>query len=310
MVKFFRKPKTMEHNLDAALELYCQGDSNGVKEKELKENIRTLNDLYNDICKIFKHDKIQNFVQNPSSNADREKFRKDFTEMKATMRGAILQGFSWVNGYAKELNFDEPTYRTLNTRFNELPSVAGGGRGSHPRAWLNLNINISSVRGEQIDAQYLEERFRILTISEIEREENGVSKEEIIKDIRDHIGILSVDLQKYAMRVLDDIENDVLVPVPLKRFMEYVMEYRDEAIRNAVNAEAEKFHLNADQLLSLYRDSIENGIDQIMLHEIENSADMNTVLKTYECSEFQARRKLHAELMDFIENRKAESEQG
>ena len=141
MVKFFRKPKTMEHNLDAALELYCQGDSNGVKEKELKENIRTLNDLYDDICKIFKHDKIQNFVKNPSSNADREKFRKDFTEMKAAMRGAILQGLSWVNDYAKELNFDELTYRTLNTRFNELPSVAGGGRGSHPRAGLSLNIN-------------------------------------------------------------------------------------------------------------------------------------------------------------------------
>ena len=166
------------------------------------------------------------------------------------------------------------------------------------------------MRGQQIDAQYLEERFRILTISEIEREENGVSKEEIIKDIRDHIGILSADLQKYAMRVLDDIENDVLVPVPLKRFMEYVMEYRDKAIRNAVNAEAEKFHLNADQLLSLYQESMENGINQIILHEIENSADMNIVLEVYKCSEFQARRKLHAELMDFIENRKAESEQG
>lgn len=306
MVKFFRKPETMRHNLDAALELYCQGDSFGVKEKELKENITAMNDLFDDITNIFAHDAIVNFVKNPSSDEDRQKFRKDFTVMKAAMRAAILQGFDWNNKYAHDLKFDEVTYRTLTARFNELPSSGKHKNPPKGDVGLGLDINMSSAMGAQIDAAYLESRFRILTISDVEKAEARQSREEIIKDIEDHIGVLPENLQKYALQVLDDIRNGILTPEPGKALMTYIMEYREKSVRKAVGAEAERLHVYADALYKLYEETTNDEIDQIKLQKIEDSADIDSVMSLYGCSRFRAKKELHAELTSFIMERKAE----
>lgn len=303
MIKFFRKPETMRHNLDTALRLYCQGDFRGVQEKELKENIQTLNMLYKVISDIFKHESIENFVTIPASDEAKQKFRKDFTEMKAVMRGAMLQGLDWNNAYAQDLDFDELTYRTLTTRFQDLPSTHKHKHPVNGKLGLGLNISITSAVGQQIDAQYLESRFRILTISDVEKAGSQHTKADIIKDIKDHIGVLPMRFQKYGLQILNDIRNDALKPEPGKMFMTYIAEYRDDAIKKAVSKEANKFKLDTDALLKLYQGTNQNGIDQIKLQQIEDSADINETMKQYNCSRFQAKKKLHRELSIFLKNR-------
>lgn len=303
MIKFFRKPETMRHNLDTALRLYCQGDFRGVQEKELKENIQTLNALYKVISNIFKYEGIENFVTIPASDEAKQKFRKDFTEMKAVMRGAMLQGLDWNNAYAKDLDFDEVTYRTLTTRFQDLPSTHKHKRPVNGKMGLGLDISITSAVGQQIDAQYLESRFRILTISDVEKAGLQHTKADIIKDIKDHIGVLPMRFQKYGLQILNDIKNDDLKPEPGKMFMTYIAEYRDDAIKQAVSKEADKFKLDTDALLKLYQGTNQNDIDQIKLQQIEDSADIKEIMKQYNCSRFQAKKKLHNELSTFLKNR-------
>jgi type I restriction enzyme R subunit len=304
MVKFYRKPETMRRNLDKALELYCQGDATGVQEKELEDNIKKLNELYSDICDIFSHDNIQNFITLPSSDADRQKFRKDFCEMKSTLRAAFLQGFKWSNEYASKLNFNESTYKILKMRFNELHTGGGGNR--KPKLGFDLETHISETKGEQIDSAYLEARFVILTISDIERE----NKYDIVQDIKNHLGILPSVLQKYAIQVLTDIETKKFEFIPGKKFMEYISEYRNTAIKNAVTDEAVKFGLDIDLFLDIYYKSDSNGIDQFKLKTLENTSNINLAMEYFKTSSaFAARRKMHAEICEFIEMQKAEIDQ-
>lgn len=306
MVKFFRKPNTMKQNLEAALELYCEGDSHDVQEKELKENIREMNDLYADICRIFAHDKIKHFEVIPTSPEDQQKFRKDFEEMRCRLRAAILQGFEWTNEYGAMLDFDEPTYRILYMRYLELPSSGGGGGTHNPKTGYGFGVNVTSVIGAKIDSAYLESRFKILTISDIERREKKMDDDvTVINDIKAHIGALPAYLQPYALRVLEDIRNGIIHAQAGKTFMEYILEYRHNAITAAIHAEAEKFGIDENGLYEIYSAAESGDIDQLKLDELEKAADINKAAAVYGCSAFAARKKLHAELTDFIHNRKA-----
>ena len=95
MVKFYRKTNTMRRNLQDALELYCEGDTAGVMEQELMANLHLLNALYENISALFEHEGIERFCRLPKDPAAQQKFRKDFTKMRSTLRAAFLQGFQW-----------------------------------------------------------------------------------------------------------------------------------------------------------------------------------------------------------------------
>ena len=311
MVKFYRRPETMARNLDEALKMYCQGDARGVQEVELKDNIRKLNELYDEICVVFSHDNIENFVKIPSSDADRQKFRKDFCEMKRTLRAAILQGFKWTNEFADDLDFDEEIYKTLYIRFHELPG--GGPRPPiQPKAGYGIDTNINVLQGEKINSDYLESRFRILTISDIEKKYKNnkkETKEDIIKDIKAHIGLLEQNLQKFAIQVLEDIENDKLVPSEDKRFMDYIQEYRERRIRKEISKEAAKYGVNEDLFIEIYSYHTDSrDVDQIELQKLEDTASEDKLKAYYNLSLFASRRKMHSDLSCYIKNRMAEKE--
>lgn len=304
MVKFYRKPNTMRRNLEDALELYCEGDSILIREKELKENIQAMNDLFDDITKIFAHNRIAHFEKIPKAEEDQMAFRKDFEQIKRTMRAAILQGFEWSNEYSDMLSFDEETYRILALRYSELPSVGGGGP-RQPKPGYGFGISTSSVLGAKIDAAYLEARFKILTISDVEKREQEEDDDTIIKDIKDHIAILPVNLQKYALSVLEDVKAGRLEAESGKTFMAYILEYQQAAIRRAVDQEADKFGLDKQALYDLYIASQSADVDQLKLGELEDTADIAKVMAVFGVGKFSARTKLHSELSAFIEERKA-----
>lgn len=305
MVKFYRKTNTMRRNLQNALELYCEGDTAGVMEQELMANLHLLNSLYEDIAALFKSESIEYFRRLPEDPAAQQKFRKDFTKMRATLRAAFLQGFKWNGEYADVLVFDEMTYHILLERFKELPST--GTHTQPPRAGYQLETNLTSVLGEQIDSDYLESRFKILTISDIEARNQEANKAAVMKDIEANLGILPAILQPYARQVLDDIQSGTLRAEPGKRFRTYITEYREDAICHAVHEEAAKYGIDEGKLLDIYRATGSQPINQIALKEVENTADIHKIMQTYGCSRFSAKSKLHAALTDYISQRRAET---
>lgn len=308
MVKFYRKTNTMRRNLQDALELYCEGDTAGVMEQELKANLHLLNSLFEDLAALFKNEGIEHFRRLPKDPAAQQKFRKDFTKMRSTLRAAFLQGFKWSGEYADILVFDEMTYHILLERFKELPST--GTHPQPPRAGYQLDTNLTSVLGEQIDSDYLESRFKILTISDIEAREQEASKAAVRKDIEANLGILPALLQPYARQVLDDIQSGALQAEPGKRFRTYITEYREDAIQHAVHEEAAKYGIDEEKLRDVYRTTGSQPINQIALKEVENTADISKIMQTYGCSPFAAKSKLHAALTDYISQRRAETLEG
>ena len=305
MVKFYRKTNTMRRNLQDALELYCEGDTAGVMEQELMANLHLLNALYENIAALFEHEGIERFCRLPKDSAAQQKFRKDFTKMRSTLRAAFLQGFQWSGAYAGSLVFDEMTYHILRERFRELPST--GTHSQTPRAGYQLETNLTSVLGEQIDSDYLESRFKILTISDIEARDQEANKAAVIKDIEANLGILPARLQPYARQVLDDIHAGALHAEPGKRFRTYITEYREHAISHAVHEEAAKYGIDEAKLLDVYRTTGTQGINQIALKEVENTADITKIMQIYGCSRFAAKSKLHAALTNYISAQRAEA---
>lgn len=305
MVKFYRKTHTMRRNLQDALELYCEGDTAGVMEQELMANLHLLNALYENIAALFEHEGIERFCRLPKDPAAQQKFRKDFTKMRSTLRAAFLQGFQWSGAYAGSLVFDEMTYHILRERFRELPST--GTHSQTPRAGYQLETNLTSVLGEQIDSDYLESRFKILTISDIEARDQEANKAAVMKDIEANLGILPARLQPYARQVLDDIQSGTLCAEPGKRFRTYITEYREHAISHAVHEEAAKYGIDEAKMLDVYRTTGTQGINQIALKEVENTADITKIMQIYGCSRFAAKSKLHAALTNYISAQRAEA---
>jgi len=305
MVKFYRKTNTMRRNLQDALELYCEGDTAGVMEQELMANLHLLNALYENIAALFEHEVIERFCRLPEDPAAQQKFRKDFTKMRSTLRASFLQGFQWSGAYAGSLVFDEMTYHILRERFRELPST--GTHSQTPRAGYQLETNLTSVLGEQIDSDYLESRFKILTISDIEARDQEANKAAVMKDIEANLGILPARLQPYARQVLDDIQSGTLCAEPGKRFRTYITEYREHAISHAVHEEAAKYGIDEAKLLDVYRTTGTQGINQIALKEVENTADITKIMQIYGCSRFAAKSKLHAALTNYISAQRAEA---
>ena len=79
--RFYRKPYTMQKNLDDALRLYCEGDTTGVVVASIEENIDAMNTIYAEIDRIFKAAKVQDFMCLPRDDASCQKFKKEFSQI-------------------------------------------------------------------------------------------------------------------------------------------------------------------------------------------------------------------------------------
>lgn len=308
LVKFYRKPYTMERNLEEALRVYCMGEKSGVQVADLNTNLKEMSVLFSNIEKIFALDKVDNFERLPKQDEYRQKFRKEFLALRAKLRAAFLQGFKWNNEYAKLLPFDEKTYRILKMRYEDLPSGRSGG-GGKVGAGFAIDTDVSFMEMEKIDADYLEKQFQIITIAQIEAREDSADRQAAaIREIRDNLNTMPVHLQKWARMVLHDIERGFLIVQKGRTFRDYIAEYASNTVRDRIKKEAGKFNIDPERLLDVYRrTSSEKDInDQSQLTNLEDSANMGMVAEYFGCSQFKARVKLDSYLTDFILNRKAD----
>lgn len=305
MVKFYRKPYTMKRNLNEALKLYCQGDYAGVEVGNIEENIDTLNKTYERICEIFAHDNIEHFECLPSSDEDRQMFRKEFFLLKSTLRAAILQGFKWSNEYGTKVDFDEKTYHILTMRYKDLPSNRGGG-GATAKPGYVLDTDLSTMEMDKIDAAYLEAQFKIVTMKDIANVEQDAKKAVAIHEIETNLGILSEIQQRYACQILEDIKKGALEVVEGKTFLQYIQEYQEKAIRDNIHTFAENVGIDEHMMFELYVSTGRHEVDVLWLERLEATASADRLKAYYNVSIFKARIKLHQDLKEYIEDRKAD----
>ena len=267
-IRYYRKPHTMERNINAAVKLYSGDKPLGLFVQHLAENLKMMNELYEDISELFSNAGIENFEKLPSDVSVCRKFAKDFKELNSYLEAAKIQGFKWeVTSYTDdntgeniEMAFDEKTYLVLVLRYKELSGGGGGGTGDDVP--YDLVGYIAEIDTGLIDADYMNSRFeKYLKLLNLE----GASAEAVEQaetELHKTFATLSQEEQKYANIFLHDIQRGDVAITEGKTLRDYITEYLSKA--------------KNDQI---HRVAVALGVDEVKLRTIMslrlNSTNIN-----------------------------------
>ena len=256
-IRYYRKPHTMERNINAAVKLYSGDRPLGLFVQHLIDNLKQMNELFESITDLFADSGIENFEKLPDDTSACRKFAKDFNEFNSYLEEAKIQGFKWnVLSYVDEetgevidVTIDENTYLILVLRYKELTG-GGGGTGGDDVPY-DLAGYITEIDTGLIDADYMNSKFdKYIKLLSVE----GTTKEAIEQaetELHKTFATLSQEEQKYANIFLHDIQRGDVKVAEGKSLRDYINEYLSKA-RN-------------DQI---HRISVAIGVDENMLRNV------------------------------------------
>lgn len=256
-IRYYRKPHTMERNINAAVKLYSGDRPLGLFVQHLIDNLKQMNELFESITDLFADSGIENFEKLPNDTSACRKFAKDFNEFNSYLEAAKIQGFKWnVLSYVDEetgevidVTIDENTYLILVLRYKELTG-GGGGTGGDDVPY-DLAGYITEIDTGLIDADYMNSKFdKYIKLLSVE----GTTKEAIEQaetELHKTFATLSQEEQKYANIFLHDIQRGDVKVAEGKSLRDYINEYLSKA-RN-------------DQI---HRISVAIGVDENMLRNV------------------------------------------
>lgn len=227
IIKYYRRPNTMEKNIEAAVEAYSGNIPMGLFVDKLPRNLRNLNRTFEEMKEIFDAAGITDFEKLPEEKSERRKFVKAFNEFDTYLQAAKIQGFTWKqnvypaeDGSDIEMLFDEMTYLILLARYKELTSGGGGG-GRGGDVPYDVKIHITEYDTAKIDAEYMNTRFeKFLKLIQGEYDQETLDK--TLKDLHKSFSMLSTEEQKYANVFLHDVQAGNAKIVPGKTFRDYI----------------------------------------------------------------------------------------
>lgn len=256
-IRYYRKPHTMERNINAAVKLYSGDRPLGLFVQHLIDNLKQMNELFESITDLFADSGIENFEKLPDDTSACRKFAKDFNEFNSYLEAAKIQGFKWnVLSYVDEetgevidVTIDENTYLILVLRYKELTG-GGGGTGGDDVPY-DLAGYITEIDTGLIDADYMNSKFdKYIKLLSVE----GTTKEAIEQaetELHKTFATLSQEEQKYANIFLHDIQRGDVKVAEGKSLRDYINEYLSKA-RN-------------DQI---HKISVAIGVDENMLRNV------------------------------------------
>ena len=256
-IRYYRKPHTMERNINDAVKLYSGDRPLGLFVQHLAENLKQMNELFENISELFSNADVENFEKLPNDIAVCRKFAKDFKEFNGYLEAAEIQGFRWDTpsyidedtGEVIDVAFDENIYLVLVLRYKELSS--GGTENGSDDVPYDLVGYITEIDTGRIDSNYMNSRFdKYIKLLSIE----GTTKEALEQaetELHKTFAMLSQEEQKYANIFLHDIQRGDVKVAEDKTLRDYINEYLSKA--------------KNDQI---HRLSVELGIDEDMLRNM------------------------------------------
>ena len=261
IIKYYRKPHTMEKNIENAVKAYSGDKPFALFVDKLPKNLRKMNQVYDDIEYLFDNAGIENFEKNSDDKSEQKQFILLFILLNNYIESAKVQGFYWGkltyvfnadtdDEEVIDLNFDYYVYQILRQRYREL--MRRGPVGP-PKEFIPYDLDgyVNNIQTGKIDADYMNSRFeKYLKTLKIE----GVSEQEI-KSVEDELhktfALLSQEEQKYANIFLHDIQNGDAVIVEGKPFRDYVTEYMNNARNDRIHRFADEVGINEEMLRNI-----------------------------------------------------------
>ena len=288
-IKYYRKPHTMERNIDAAVKLYSGDKPLGLFVNKLNRNLEKVNEIFSDIKYLFHNAGIVDFEKLPDDVSEKRKFSQLFNELKKHIDAANIQGMTFSKkeyeftdedgrGYTVSLELDENTYLILVQRYKELIDSDGT---SNPQGTYDIKGYITEIDTDKIDADYMNSRFeKYLKLLQTDGNSNDQvlnAKEELHKTF----ATLSQEDQKYANIFLHDIERGEVKDISLS-FREQIVKYKtkdkDTQIQKLVKA------LGVDE--SKLKNMIEKHPEEANLNEFGMFDDLKSTVDKSKAKEY------------------------
>ena len=288
-IKYYRKPHTMERNIDAAVKLYSGDKPLGLFVNKLNRNLEKVNEIFSDIKYLFHNAGIVDFEKLPDDVSEKRKFSQLFNDLKKHVDSANIQGMTFSKkeyeftdedgrGYTVSLELDENTYLILVQRYKELIDSDGT---SNPQGTYDIKGYITEIDTDKIDADYMNSRFeKYLKLLQTDGNSNDQvlnAKEELHKTF----ATLSQEDQKYANIFLHDIERGEVKDISLS-FREQIVKYKtkdkDTQIQKLVKA------LGVDE--SKLKNMIEKHLEEANLNEFGMFDDLKSTVDKSKAKEY------------------------
>lgn len=250
-IKYYRKPHTMERNVEAAFKLYSGDKPLGLFVSKLDVNLKTLNARFDSLKHLFAEAEAGDFEKLPETPGEKKEFARQFKLLSDALEAARLQGFSWekeaytfegADGEETTITalLDEKAYRTLAQRYKELAAGTGEKDGKDEDLPYDIDSYLTTIDTDDIDSEYMNGRFvkyiKLLYADDTEAEVLRQAADELHKTFAS----LTQEEQKYANILLHDIQRGDVRVEEGKTFRDYITEYlskaKNQQVQKVVNA--------------------------------------------------------------------------
>jgi len=290
-IRYYRKPHTMERNINQAVSLYSGNKSIGLFVNKIHKNIEKMNVLFADINELFKNANRADFSKLPDDKRVVAKFASLFKTLNEHLEAAKIQGFKWSNPSCEiekengvkdlvTLDFDETQYLVLVQRYKEIHRADSESiREDVP---FYLEGYITEIDTGRIDSDYMNSRFekyiKVLHNDEISKE----FKEDALNDLHNTFATLNQEEQKYANIFLHDLQRGDVFLEEGKTFRDYITDYQFKAKNDQIHRFAEVLGLDEEKLRTMMDLKLtESSIDEFGRLEVLKATKDKDKVKAY-----------------------------
>ena len=281
LIRYYRKPHTMQRNIERAVKLYSGDRPMGLFVDNLDKVIDKMNVCFADIADIFKRAGVADFATNPDDATACAKFVKLFNQLNDHLQAARLLGFVWEklsydvvqeddSVITATLDFDQETYDKLLARYKDLfKEEPGGGGGGSDEVPFDLRSYINEIETDKIDQNYMNERFK-KWLKAIGSMEEAAALEEL----HHSFATLSKEDQKFAELFLHDVQSgDIELDLSLA-LSDYITDYKQKDANDKVEKVIQNLGLDSDLLRAmLARKYTRENLDLGRLNSLKETVD-------------------------------------
>ncbi|MCL2471864.1 MAG: HsdR family type I site-specific deoxyribonuclease [Propionibacteriaceae bacterium] len=263
-IRYYRKPHTMQRNIEAAVKLYSGDKPIGLFVQRLQGNIEAMNGLFEQMERVFDDAGVPDFTKNPDDPRACGKFALLFRRFNEHLEAAKVQGFVWgkrsytvqdspeARKAVIETDFNESGYLVLALRYKELFSSGGTGGGNPISVPYDVDGYLTEIDTGKIDADYMNSRFdKYLKLVNLEPKADKELVNQALDDLHKTFATLTQDEQKYAGIFLRDIERGDVVVEDGMTLRDYITEYQARAKADQIHRCAVAFGLDEEMLRSM-----------------------------------------------------------
>lgn len=280
LIRYYRKPHTMQQNIERAVKLYSGDRPMGLFVDNLDKVIDKMNVCFADIADIFKRAGVADFATNPDDATACAKFVKLFNQLNDHLQAARLLGFVWEklsydvvqeddSVITATLNFDQETYDKLLTRYKDLFKEEPGGGGGGDEVPFDLRSYINEIETDKIDQNYMNARFEkwLKTIG-------GIEEAAALEELHHSFATLSKEDQKFAELFLHDVQSGDIQLDPSLALSDYIADYKQKDANDKVVKVIKDLGLDGNLLRAmLARKYTRENLDLGRFNDLKASVD-------------------------------------